>query len=166
MFERNRVDSRTDTLIAVEVTLGDGGVVSGRTVLDQGKSLHKLLDGDDAFIYIEAFGGEGAFIPKAEIRGIKVMQGVRRQLGMFPVSDARDFDPHRILGLEKDVGFDAIREAYHRRSKLYHPDRYAGIELPVEIRAYLEAMSKNVNAAYRALRYVGRKTEPITTRRA
>ena len=69
-----------------------------------------------------------------------------------------------MLGLEKGAAFDNIRDAYHRLSKLYHPDRYASIELPREVKTYLEGMSKNVNAAFVALKHVGQKSEPVFTR--
>lgn len=164
MFERNRVDNRAETLIAVEVTLADGSAVSGRAVLSPGKGVHKLLEGDEGFIYIDSFAGEGHFIPKTDIRGLKVLTSIKSQTVTLAIPDARNFDPYRVLGLEKGAAFDAIREAYHRLSKLYHPDRYASVELPREVKTYLEGMSKNVNAAFVALKHVGQKSEPVFTR--
>lgn len=165
MFERNRVDNRAETLIAVEITLADGSALAGRAVLPAGKGVHKLLDGEEAFIYVETFEGSGTFVPKAEIRGVKVITPAKAVTTALFIPDARSFDPHRVLGLEKGASFEQIREAYHRLSKLYHPDRYAALELPREVKAYLDAMTKNVNAAFQALRYVGQKSEPIYSRR-
>ncbi len=164
MFERNRVDNRTDTLVAVEISLADGNKVSGRAVLPPGKGVHKLLDGEEGFIYLDVFDGDGSFVPKSEIRGLKVLTSIRSQTVALPIPDARNFEPYRILGLEKGATFDDIRDAYHRLSKLYHPDCYAAIELPREVKAYLDAMFKNVNAAFRALKYIGQKSAPIYTR--
>lgn len=163
MFERNRVDNRTETLIAVEIALASGETVAGRAVLPAGKGVHKLLDGDDGFIYLDGFDGEGSFIPKSDIRGIKVMNRVPTQTVILRIPDARTFEPYRILGIEKGASFKEIRDAYHRLSKLYHPDRYATVELPPEVKAYFDAMARNVNAAFRALEHVARKSEPIYT---
>lgn len=166
MFERNRVDNRAETLIAVELSLADGSTLAGRAVLSPGKGVHKLLEGEDAFIYVEGFNGEGAFVPKAEIKGLKIIAPGRMQMAALHIPDARNFDPHRVLGLEKGASFEQIREAYHRLSKIYHPDRYAAVELPREVKVYLDAMTQNVNAAFRALRYVGQKQEPVYSRGA
>lgn len=165
MFERNRVDNRAETLIAVEITLADASTIAGRAVLPSGRGVHKLLDGDEAFIYVETFEGGGTFVPKAEIRNVKVITPAKAVTTALFIPDARNFDPHRVLGLEKGASFEQIREAYHRLSKVYHPDRYAAVELPREVKAYLEAMSKNVNAAFQALRYVGQKQAPVYSRR-
>lgn len=165
MFERNRVDNRAETLIAVEIALADESTIAGRAVLPAGRGVHKLLDGDDAFIYLETFDGNGTFVPKAEIRNVKVIAPARGVTTALFIPDARNFDPHRVLGLEKGASFEQIRDAYHRLSKIYHPDKYAAVELPREVKSYLEAMSKNVNAAFHALRYVGQKQAPIYSRR-
>jgi hypothetical protein len=163
MFERNRVDNRAETLIAVEITLADGSVVAGRSVLSPGKGVHKLLERDEAFLYVDAFDGEGMFVPKADIKGLKVLNSGRQQSLMLPIPDARNFDPYRILGLEKDASFEVIRDAYHRLSKLYHPDRYAGVELPPEVGAYLDGKAKSINAAFRALKST-QKSAPVFTK--
>jgi hypothetical protein len=166
MFERNPVDNRTETMVAVEVALADGSKIAGRAVLGPGKAVHKLLDGADAFIYVDGFDGEGAFVPKADIRGLKVMQTGRPSALSLSVADARTFEPYRVLGLTKGASFDDIRAAYHTLTKIYHPDRFASADLPREVKAYIEAMSKNVNAAYRALRYIGDKQPAVYERGA
>lgn len=164
MFERNPVDNKTESLIAVEIALADGSKASGRAVLGPGKGVHKLLEDKDGFLYIDGFDGEGAFIPKSDIRGMKVLSPGKPSAMNLSIPDARNFDPYRVLGLEKDASADAIKAAYHRLTKLYHPDRYANVGLPQEVAAYLEGMAKTANAAYRALKHVGKKAEPIYER--
>lgn len=164
MFERNRVDNRAETLVAVEIAMADGSSVAGRAVLAPGKGVHKLFDGEEGFIYLDVFDGEGQFIPKSEIRGLKVLTSMKSQTVALPIPDARNFDPYRVLGLEKGASFNDIRDSYHRLSKLYHPDNYAAVELPREVKSYIDGMSKNVNAAFHALKYVGQKSAPIYTR--
>jgi curved DNA-binding protein CbpA len=41
--------------------------------------------------------------------------------------------------------------AYFALAKAYHPDRYATAELPAEVRDYLAAMARRINAAHAAL---------------
>lgn len=164
MFERNRVDNRAETLVAVEIVRADGSVIAGRAVLAAGKGVHKLLDGDEAFLYVDEFNGEGTFVPKPDIKGLKVLSPGRSQAMALRVPDARTFDPYAILGVAKTAGFDEIRDAYHRVTKLYHPDRYANVELPPEVKGYVEAMAKNANAAFRALRHVGQKSGAVYSR--
>jgi len=164
MFERNRIDNRAETLIAVEITLADGTIIAGRAVLGPGKGVHKLMEKDEAFLYVDAFDGEGVFVPKADIKGLKVLNSGRQTSLMLPIPDARNFDPYRILGIETTATFDAIRDAYHRLSKLYHPDRYAGIELPPEVAAYLDGKAKSINAAFRALKSAGQKSAAVYTK--
>ncbi len=164
MFERNRVDNRSETLVAVEVTLADATKIAGRAVLSPGKGVHKLLEGDEAFVYVETFDGDGTFVPKADIRGLKVINTGRANATALFTPDARNFEPYRVLGLDKGASFEEIRDAYHRLSKLYHPDRYSGVELPREVKAYLDAMAKSVNAAFQALKFVGQKEAPVFSR--
>lgn len=161
MFERNRVDNRAETLICVEVTIAGGEKFSGRVSLAAGKPVQKLLDSDDNFIYAETFDGEGHFIPKSDIRGLKVINTGRVATMFMTIPDAKNFDPYRVLGLERTAKFDEIKDAHVRLTKLYHPDRYAGVELPREVKTYIEAMSKNINAAFQALKHVAKRSAAI-----
>lgn len=164
MFERNPVDNRSEILVAIEVTMVDGTVSAGRTPIAVSKAVHKLLEGEDAFIYLDTFDGGGQFVPKSDIRGVKVIPTGRPGAAKLSVPDARTFDPYVVLGLEKGARFDEIRDAYHALSKQYHPDRYAGVDLPAEVKGYLDAMARRVNAAFQALKYVGQKSQPIYSR--
>lgn len=164
MFERNPVDNTTERQIAVEIALVDGARVAGRAVLAPGKGVHKLLEDRDGFLYIDGFDGEGSFIAKADIKGMKVLTGGKPSALKLTVPDARGFDPYKVLGVENGASTEEIKAAYHRLTKVYHPDRYASVDLPAEVRAYLDAMAKNVNAAFRALKHVGKKSEPIFER--
>lgn len=152
MFERNRVDNASVMTVAVELTLDDASVVTGRAALPQSRAVHKLLDGPDAFIYIEQFAGEGAFVPKASIKSLKLVMPTRLQTLQMPVADAASFDPHKVLGVAKTSSWDEIRAAYHSLTKTYHPDLFASVALPPEVARYLDGRTKQINAAFRLLR--------------
>ncbi len=161
MFERNPVDNKSETLIAVEIALADGTRVPGRAVVGPGQSLPKLLENREGFLYVEGFDGEGTFVAKSDIKGMRVLAPGRPSALRLAVPDARSFDPYQILRLDKGATADDIKAAYHHLTKLYHPDRYANADLPPEIAAYLEAMAKTVNVAFRALRHVGKSSQPV-----
>jgi DnaJ-domain-containing protein 1 len=152
MFERNPVDNTMTATVAVELTLADGALITGRAAMPPGRQVHKLLDGAEAFLFVETFAGEASFVPKADIKGLKLISPARPQPLRIAVTDASSFDPYKVLGLEKGAGLDAIKQAYHRLTKLYHPDAYAAVALPPEVAAYIDSRCKQVNAAFRVLK--------------
>ena len=58
---------------------------------------------------------------------------------------------YEVLGVARGATEKEIRSAYHKLSKIYHPDKFAAVELPSEVREYLAAMSRRINAAFMAL---------------
>ena len=155
MFERNRVDnganSQHQSAVPAEVTLDDGDVLTGQFLISASRAFSDVLNGESQFFEFEPFGGERRFISKHAIRSVKVLQvGSANGLNARrPVEGA--FDPYTTLGLKADAAWDDVRHAYLRLAKTYHPDRYASVDLPPEVRDYLQAMSRRVNAAYVAL---------------
>lgn len=152
MFERNRVDNSSEPTVAVALSLEGGETISGRTALPKSRLVHKLLDGEEKFLYVETFEGEGQFVPKASIKGLKVIPTERARPLSLNAADATGFCPYRALGVDKGAPWDEVRAGYHRMTKLYHPDKYASMDLPPEMRAYLESKSKEINSAFRMLR--------------
>ncbi len=171
MFERNRVDSfkqDKETAVPVELTFDDGRIVRGRFLVPSERPIHEVLNGQGHFMDFEAYGGEREMIAKTTIRAIKLVNVPKAQ-NLANRSRSEDFNPFEVLGLERGASWPAIREAYHRMSKLYHPDRYATAELPDEVLTYMATMVRRLNAAYAALeephqvkREIARsRTEPI-----
>jgi hypothetical protein len=166
MFERNRVDSISDG-VPVEIALAGGEAIKGRLMVPPGKSVADALNGPGAFIEVEPYGGDKMFLAKAHlasIRPVGVPRGVNLQVRL---ADANEFDPYRILGLSAGATRDEIRSAYFALAKAYHPDRYATVELPQEVRDYLSAMARRINAAHAALEVPEKRratrAEPVFT---
>jgi DnaJ-class molecular chaperone len=63
----------------------------------------------------------------------------------------------RGAGLKAGATREEAREAYVRMAKIYHPDLYMAVELPREVRDYLAAMVRRINAAHQALENAQRK---------
>jgi hypothetical protein len=57
-------------------------------------------------------------------------------------------DPHVVLGVKPDASPEAVRAAYRRLVRTYHPDRYAR---DPAVRRLAEARLREVNQAYEAL---------------
>lgn len=148
MFERNPVDSTTLMAIAVELTMKDGAVVTGKAGLPHARSIARLLDGPDAFLFVEGFDGTSNFVPKTDIKGIKVVNTGRTQQLRPAATDASAFDPYKALDVPRTASLDEIKAAYHKMTRLYHPDAYAGVTLPPEVAAYLDGRCKQINAAF------------------
>lgn len=152
MFERNRIDNALQQMnVPAEITLTDGTMLKGKFVIQAARSIYEVLNGETKFLEFETYGGEKSLIAKSTIAAINLVSapaagGLRARL-----RDEQDFDPYAVLGLASGAGWEQVRAGYLRLSKLYHPDLYSSVALPDEVRDYLAAMSRRVNAAYRAL---------------
>jgi hypothetical protein len=136
---------------SVEITLEDGKTLKGKLVLPPGRSLPETLNGGAAFIEFEPFGGERTYLAKSSLRLVRPMNLPPQPTLATPSKEFNDFDPHSVLGVGADADKEQVRRAYLQLAKIYHPDRYATIDLPHEVREYLAAMARRINAAHEAL---------------
>lgn len=177
MFERNRVDNTLEQAAAgVEIVLDDGRTLRGRLAIPLSRSLFEVLNSDACFVDFEPYDSDRQFIAKAALRSVRLLGAPKPQTLEARLVDLDGFDPWRILGVDRGAGRDAVRSAYHACAKAYHPDRYASAELPAEVRDYLAAQARRINAAYAALEQVdqpaaragGQRSTPVytTARRA
>ncbi len=60
-------------------------------------------------------------------------------------------DYFEVLRLPQSAGADAVKAAYYRESRAYHPDRYAALPSP-ELRQLIARIYRRVNEAYTVLR--------------
>lgn len=153
MFERNRVDNaeQPGLGVTVEIVTDHGETLTGRLIVSSGRALSDTLNSAGGFIEFEPWGGERSFYAKASLRSIKVVQQAKAESLKGRVASLDGFDPFATLGVSQKAPLDEVKSAWHRLSKVYHPDRYAAAELPSEVVDYLSAMARRVNAAYAAL---------------
>ena len=152
MFERNRIDnSLQQSAVPAEITLDDGRTLKGKFHISSARSIYEILNGETQFLDFESHCGERAMLAKAMIKTVKIISVPSASGLAHRMREPDTFDPHAILGLAKGAAWDDVRAAYLKQSKIYHPDRFAGADLPVEVRDYLTAMVRRVNAAYAAL---------------
>jgi len=149
MFDRRKTDKSDGA--AAEITLEGGRELKGRFILTPGRTLTELLNGSAIFIEFEPFGGERILIAKSAVQAIKPMDVPGLPSLPAGTKDTDAFDPYAILRIDRDAGAEEVRQAYLDLAKTYHPDRYATVELPPEVRAYLAAVARRINAAYEAV---------------
>ena len=167
MFNRGGADG-AEGPVCVEIILEDGQELQGKVVVPPGRTLTDVLNGTATFIEFEPIKGERMFIAKSALQAVKPMNMPAAPNLATKALEAGPFDPSAILGVKAGASREEVRQAYLHLAKIYHPDKYASTELPSEVREYLSAMARRVNAAHDALEAAQRKQaareEPIFTR--
>jgi hypothetical protein len=150
MFERGKGE-RAEGPVAVEITLEDGRTLQGKLIVPAGRSLTEILNGSLAFVEFQPTGAERMFIAKTAVQCVTPTNVPPAPDLWAGPTQGDGFDPYAILGIDPSSTREHAREAYLRLAKAYHPDRYAAIEMPREVRDYLAIMVRRINAAHDAL---------------
>jgi hypothetical protein len=165
MFERNRPENHEQGATAVEITLDDGTMDAGKLLIPASRSAFDVLNGPALFLEFEPYEGERRFIAKSSLKAVKLIAGAKPLNLAQKVRDLDGFDPHVVLGVAVGAPWEDIRAAYLARAKTYHPDRFAGVELPSEVSTYLSAMLRRINASYAALETAEQSRKAIVVRK-
>ena len=152
MFERNRIDnSLQQSSVPAEIALQDGTELKGKFHFTAARSIYEVLNGGIQFLEFETYDGDRSLIAKSTLASIKIIS-VPASGGLnAKLRDGDSFEPHVVLGVPRSAAWEDVRQAYVKLSKIYHPDLYAGATLPIEVKDYLAAMARRINAAYQAL---------------
>jgi hypothetical protein len=167
MFERGKGD-RAEGPATVEITLEGGQKLRGKLVVPPGRVLTEVLNGSSAFVEFQPVDGERMFIAKTALQCVQPVHVAAAPKLSIANGDGKPFDPSAILGVAPGASREEVHEAYLKQAKMYHPDRYAAAELPPEVRDYLAAMARRVNAARDALesaqKHATKREEPVFTK--
>ena len=165
MFERNAAVTQEQGAVAVEITLDDGTIVTGKLMVPASRAVFDVLNGPSVFFDFEPYDGERRFIAKSALKAVKLLGGTM-PLGLVQkVRDLDGFDPHSVLGVKPGTEWDDVRHAYLALAKTYHPDRYGNADLPAEVGTYLSGMLRRINTAYAALELAHTSRRQAATRR-
>lgn len=151
MFDRGGRGGEAQGPAPVEITLEDGQELKGRLSLPPGRTLVDVLNGTATFVEFEVNGGERMYIAKSALHCVKPMNVPAAPDLWAGPTDGSGFDPYSVLGVTHGASREVAHEAYLGLAKVYHPDRYAAVELPKEVSEYLAVMARRINAAYQAL---------------
>lgn len=152
-----RQNSDPVTLI---ISLNDGRRLRGNMLLPRDKSLTDLFNMPVPFFEFDDFEHGSMVVAKASVamlwpHKIPAADQIDKKVAALDKSD-----PHRILGVGKSAARDEIRSAYLALARLYHPDRFASVELPPEVADYISTMARRINIAYGDLQPAGPADEP------
>lgn len=154
MFERNSVDQSAGSrrkAIAVSLTLDDGTALSGVCHVASTRSLADELNQPGGFLDFETYQGERSFISKSAIARVVQIDLPKADQLTRSSYFSETADPYTVLGVQRGMSPADFQAAYHKLAKQYHPDRFAGLDLPKEMAAYASDMSRRVNEAYSLL---------------
>jgi len=149
MFERGTYQGRPTATVLAEFTCNDGTVVRGRVDLPANGGLPDLLNGNSQFLSVATLDGERSFLAKHAIARVRLLDlPAQPKVGG---KAATDDNPASILGVAPGATPEEIQAAYRQMMRNYHPDRFAGVELPKEVSSYLESMARRINIAFSML---------------
>jgi DnaJ domain len=152
MLDRNRSSNSTEMSEApVRIVLADGRELNGLIAMPATTRLDAFINNAAAFLAFTDHEGVMQFIAKSQIAAIRPVVVPRTSQLSRRLAEGTTFDPYDVLEVERGSGAGAIRQAYVMKARLYHPDRFAGIDLPREMAAYLKGMQQRINLAYEAL---------------
>lgn len=154
MFERNVIDRGSDASrksIALRILFDDGREVSGLCFVVATRTLDEELNQPGLFLDFEPYEGERAYISKSSIKRISQIDLPKADQLTRTGYACDAADPYAILNVQRGELPAVIQAAYHRLAKQYHPDRFAGLELPSEMATYAADMSRRINEAYSML---------------
>jgi hypothetical protein len=133
---------------SVEIELVNGKTLRGVLERPRSKPLAVFMNGDDTFIELHLFDGSAVQVAKSSLMTCRE-RAAQKSDPLGTSGDGAETDnPLVILGIQRAESREQVRRAYVARMRLYHSDRYGGVELPPEVQSHMEAMTKRINVAY------------------
>mgnify|MGYP001426056337 CR=1 FL=1 len=145
---------------SVKIELGNGRLLFGIVERPRSKTLVEYMNNGEPFFDLQLHEGPVIQVSKAAVITIEQRAANRPQHLGNAVNAADIENPLTILGLEVAESKEQIRQAYLERMRLYHSDRYGGVELPREVVEHMASMTKRLNAAYRDALAMAEQREP------
>jgi len=144
--------------IKVELFMTDGSRRIGVVLKPRDKTLREIFNqGHERFVDFDCAEYGETIVAKPSIMEIRPYD-IKRDADNEAVKNFEGksaslerTDAYSLLGIQPGAKPDEIRAAYVKRARAYHPDRFGEIDIPSEIRIYLDAMARRINAAYSEL---------------
>jgi hypothetical protein len=137
--------------IEVSLRMVDGSIVRGTLNPGLVASLDSVLNKETPFLEFTSKEGQRRYLAKSQIASVESVEPLKKPK-LPTAQDARFTDAFALLGIAKGCTLDDARHAFHAKVKLYHPDKFSGIELPPEVTSYMNDMFRQLNTAFTELR--------------
>lgn len=137
----------TDNKVAVSITMSDGTVINGKVDGGPTKNISTVLNRDGDFVEVILEGSRTQQLSKRFIMAMEPLEQAVKPNLVQRVND--DTDPYKVLKVSQDADAATLKAAYIQLCRQYHPDSYAGADVPEELNTYVNQMFKLVNSAYR-----------------
>ncbi len=149
-------EGSNDVQLAVELLMNDGRRVFGKVTVPYGSQLIKQLNGSNRFLEFEDADGTPKFVAKDSV--VELTETKAKKPPKLDQPKAVESDnPYVVLGIPAGANHDAVRAAYARLAKQYHPDQFNTVRLPAEVADYMNRMFERISTAYQML---GRRDVP------
>ncbi len=141
-------NSQSQRALAI-LHLGDGKKLPVSIKLGLTGKLAETLNNAEHFVDVIAGGGQQLFINKGKIERVEISDPPIAKLNQQRrAADKAVFDPHAVLGVANGASKEELRAAWVHLVKSYHPDRFANLDVPQEMKDYAAAMQSRINMAY------------------
>ncbi|MEM9279711.1 MAG: J domain-containing protein [Pseudomonadota bacterium] len=137
--------------IEVSIRMLDGAIIRGGLSKGQTGTLEGVLSKETPFLEFVSKDGQRKFLAKHQIAYVEPVEPLRKPV-LVSMNDPLYTDAYTILGIQKGCTFEDAKAAFHSKAKQYHPDNYAGLELPEEVARYVNDMFRQINTAFTELR--------------
>ena len=151
MFERNRVDNTLQQMtVPAEITLADGSVHKGKFVITAARSIFEVLNGDAKFLEFETYDGERTLTRQDDHCGDQSDDRCRQPVACergcaMAISSTRYME----LGLQQRArGTDIRARLFATCRRSITQTLFVSVALPAEVKDYLSAKARRLNAAY------------------
>ncbi len=150
-FEKNRpMNDQNKLALPITLTMMDGRTLMGDLMVNIGGTIERTLNSEMRFIVFRDLDQSQRFIAKDGI--LDAQERKTAKVVDLPTEGKMDgTDPYTVLKIARTATDSEIREAYLARAKSYHADRFANIDLPLEVQEYTNSMSRRINEAYAIL---------------
>lgn len=143
--------------VAIELTRTDGVKLAGKIVVPYGSDLVRVLNSGTRYFEFEDMDGTVRFIAKDAVVELVEAKSKKPPKLHSKILDETE-NAHKVLNVREGASHEEVRSAYARLVKRYHPDQYAAVELPDEVKGYMTRMFEHISLAYQS---VTRRTETV-----
>ncbi len=147
-------------LVPVHLHMASGERLSGGVVLGLTGKLFDLMTKPQPFIEFRASDGTMMLIAKASIERVIPLEIPRTDQLSRRLAQDHDFDPYTVLGIEAGAGAGEISSAYRALARKYHPDNFAGLDVPREVIDYVNAIFRRITMAHNELKLTSATSKP------